>query len=256
MFFTLRKWRRKRLLAKRSIPDDIWDAVLRETPVLQQLPTAEQRHLRELALLFLHEKAIEPARGLVLTDEMRARIAALACLPIQNIDAGLDLYDSFHAVIVYPDEFLVRGREHMDEAGVLHSSDEVLVGEAWEQGPVVLSWSDVEASGRGDGFNVVAHEFAHKLDALDGSVNGIPPLHRGMDRAAWTQAFQGAYDELCQRIDSGEDTWLDPYAAESPGEFFAVCTEMYFEVPGDFRTHYPALYEQMSLYFTPRPGEP
>jgi Mlc titration factor MtfA (ptsG expression regulator) len=252
MFFLLRNWRRKRVLVKKHIPDGVWQAVLRDVPVLRRLPTADLQRLRDLALLFMHEKSIEPAQGLTLTDAMRTRIAALACLLVLHLDEGLDLYEGFHAVIVYPAEFMVRNRRHMDEAGVMHSSDDLLAGEAWDQGPVVLSWADVEQSGHGAGFNVVAHEFAHKLDLLDGVANGIPPLHRGMDRALWTQTFQHAFDDLCRRVDAGEDTWLDPYATEDPAEFFAVIAEMYFEVPEQLRLHYPTLHAQLDAYFRPR----
>lgn len=252
MFFLLRNWRRRRVLARHAIPDGDWDALLRDTPLLARLGADDRARLRDLSLLFLHEKAIDSAGGIALDDAMRLRIAALACLPILHLREGLDLYGDFHSVIVYPEEFLVRDRERMDDAGVMHTADELLAGEAWEQGPVVLSWSDVQASGHGDGFNVVVHEFAHKLDLLDGSANGIPPLHRGMDRAAWTQAFQTAYDDLCRRVDAGEDTWLDPYASEDPGEFFAVVAEMYFEVPAELSAHYPALFAQLDAYFRPR----
>lgn len=254
MFSLFRNWRRRRVLARHHIPDALWNETVRALPVLSRLDADALRRLRELSLLFLHEKSIEPAGRLALDDAMRLRIATLACLLILELD--LDHYGDFHSVIVYPEEFLVRNRTHTDEAGVVHAADDVLAGEAWEQGPVILSWSDIEASGLGEGFNVVAHEFAHKLDMLDGAVNGTPPLHRDMRRADWVAAFQGAYDDLLERVERGEDTWLDPYAAEDPGEFFAVCAEMFFDVPARFREAYPGLYGQMAAYFRQRPAGP
>ena len=220
-------------------------------PTLARLDRDARRRLRDLVVVFLHEKSIEPARGLDLTAAMRVRIAALACRLVVGLD--LDHFDGFRSVIVYPGEFIVRGREHIDDAGVIHTGDDALSGEAWDRGPVVLSWSDVEQSGRGDGYDVVAHEFAHKLDGLDGAVNGMPPLHRGQRPADWAAAFQAAYDALCTAVDAGEDTWLDPYAAEAPEEFFAVCVEIFFDVPREFASEYPALYEQLAVYFKQRP---
>src|SRR5690606_18056329 len=117
--------------------------------------------------------------------------------------------------------FIVPGREHVDEAGVVHVGDDVLSGESWDAGPVILAWEDVESSGQGEGYNVVAHEFAHKLDLLDGAVNGLPPLHPGMRATEWTSVFQSAYDALLEQVERGEEPWLDPYAAQDPGEFFA-----------------------------------
>lgn len=248
----LRSLRRKRLLANNSIPDLAWQSLIATTPTLQRLDPNQQARLRELALLFLHEKRLEPAGGHQLTDAMRLRIAALAVLPV--LELGLDLYDGFVSVIVYPGEFVVRNREHIDEAGVVHTADDVLSGEAWERGPVVLGWTDVDASGRGDGYNVVIHEFAHKLDALDGVTNGIPPLHRSMRTRAWSEAFQQAFDQLNSELDRDEDTWLDPYAAESPAEFFAVCVEMFFEVPDAFAARYPEVYGQLAAYFRQDPA--
>ena len=247
MFGLFRKRRRRRILARKSIPGALWDGVIADIPILRRLDGHALHRLHELASLFLHDKRIEPAGGLHLDDPMRVRIAALACLPI--LELGLDCYDGFVSVIVYPDEFLVRDREYVDEDGVVHSGDDVLSGEAWEQGPVILAWQDVAASGRGDGFNVVAHEFAHKLDLLDGSIDGMPPLHREMRAPDWIAAFQTAYDDLQARLDRGEDTWLDPYAAEEPAEFFAVCTEMFFDVPEELRAEYPALYAQLRAFF-------
>jgi len=252
MFALLRNRRRRRVLTRAAIPDSLWNATLAATPVLARLDSESQQRLRDLALLFLHEKRFEAAGGLHLEESMRIRIAALACLPI--LELGIDSYDGFQSVIVYPDEFLVRDREYVDDDGVVHSSDDVLSGEAWEQGPVILAWKEVEASGHGDGFNVVAHEFAHKLDLLDGTFDGMPPLHAGMRAKEWIAAFQAAYDDLRARLERGEETWLDPYASEEPAEFFAVCTEMFFDVPEEFRTEYPMLYAQLSAFYKQDPA--
>ena len=252
MFGLLRNRRRRQVLARTAIPDALWSAAIAATPALARLDAESTKRLRDLALLFLHEKRFEAAGGLVLGDEMKVRIAALACLPI--LELGIDSYSGFVSVIVYPDEFLVRDREYVDDDGVVHSSDDVLSGEAWEQGPVILAWKEIEASGQGDGYNVVAHEFAHKLDLLDGSFDGMPPLHADMRSKDWIAAFQDAYDDLCARVERDEDTWLDPYAAEEPAEFFAVCTEMFFDVPEEFQAEYPTLYAQLSAFYKQDPA--
>ena len=252
MFGLLRGWRRRRVLARRAIPDSLWRQTIVDLPALSKLGKLELRRLRSLALLFLHEKSLEPAGGLELDDAMRVRIATLACRPILGLD--LDHYENFLSVIVYPGEFLVRDRERVDEAGVVHTRDEILSGEAWEQGPVILAWRDVDASGRGDGYDVVAHECAHKLDLLDGDMNGRPPLNHSMRADEWTDSFQAAYDDLIRRLDHGEEPWLDPYAAEEPAEFFAVCAEMFFDVPDAFRAEYPALYTQLAAFFRQDPA--
>ncbi|HMB73689.1 MAG TPA: M90 family metallopeptidase, partial [Gammaproteobacteria bacterium] len=203
----------------------------------------------DLTLLFVEEKQIVGAGGLELDAAMRIRIGALACLLVLEI--GYEWYDHIVTVIVYPEEFVVPDRETIDEAGVVHVGDDVLSGEAWDQGPVVLSWQDIEASGRGDGYNVVAHEFAHKLDGLTGETNGMPPLHRDMKAAVWIRTFQAAWDELHLALDRGEEPWLDPYAAEDPAEFFAVCTELFFDAPEELRERLPAIHAELRSFFSP-----
>jgi Mlc titration factor MtfA (ptsG expression regulator) len=247
-----KNWRRKRVLARESISDALWDGALAASPALRRLSADELARLRALALLFLHEKRFEPARGFVVTDEMRVRIGALACLPILNL--GIGSYDAFTSIVVYPDEFLVRDREVVDEDGVVHTGDDLLSGEAWEQGPVLLAWSEVEQSGKGEGYNVVVHELAHKIDMLNGEVDGVPPLHAGMRLAEWTAAFDEAYESLLDQLERDEEPWLDPYAAEDPAEFFAVCSEMFFDVPERFAEEYRAVYGQLAAFYKQRPG--
>src|SRR5688572_26579159 len=242
-----KRWRRRRILERHSIPDEHWSAALAAVPALGRLTDEQRDRLRKLVLLFLHEKQFEAARGLLLDEAKCVRIAAMACLPI--LELGLDAYRLFKSVVVHPDEFVVRDRTYEDEDGVVHTGDDVLSGEAHEQGPVVLAWSEVEESGRGEGFNVVVHEFVHKLDMLGGEADGVPPLHGDMRVPEWVAAFDAAYDDLCDQLDRGEEPWLDPYAAEDASEFFAVCAEMFFDVPRRFRAEYPDVYDQLKRYF-------
>jgi len=247
-----KRWRRQRILARHSIPDEVWAAALTAVPALARLTAERRDRLRELTLLFLHEKQFEAARGMALDEAKCVRIAAMACLPI--LELGFDAYRLFKSVVVHPDEFVVRDRAYEDEDGVVHTGDDVLSGEAHEQGPVVLAWSEVEESGRGEGFNVVVHEFVHKLDMLGGEADGVPPLHGDMRVPEWVAAFDAAYDDLCEQLDRGEEPWLDPYAAEDSSEFFAVCAEMFFDVPRELRDEYPDVYEQLKRFFKQDPA--
>jgi hypothetical protein len=88
---------------------------------------------------------------------------------------------------------------------------------------------------------------------LNGDANGYPPLHRGMSTAAWARDFERAYEDLCARVDAGEDTAIDPYATTAPAEFFAVLTEMFFEVPGLLDAEYPAVYRQLQQFYRQHP---
>ena len=239
----LTEWRRRRVLAKHSIDDALWR---RATRGLKFLP--DSRKLRELALLFLAEKQFVGAHGLEVGDEMRVSIAAQACLPI--LELGLDWYSGWTGIVVYPGDFRVR-REMVDEAGVVHQWDDELAGEAMPGGPVVLSW---DAAAHDPHMNVVIHEFAHKLDMRNGEADGVPPLHAGMDPAAWRAALEETYEGFCDAVERGRETWLDPYAAEHLSEFFAVISEAFFEDGRETRRRYPDLYEQLRLFYKQDPA--
>ncbi len=207
--------------------------------------------LRDLAILFLHRKEIEGAAGLTLTDAMRLTIALQACLPILNL--GLDWYAGWTSVIVYPAGF-IPNREYTDDAGIVHRERHALSGESWRRGPVILSWEDVLPEEVSVGYNLIIHELAHKLDMLDGDANGLPPLHRGMSVKAWAEAFLQAYADLRERVGRGEETAIDPYGAEDPGEFFAVLSELFFASPLVIKETYPAVYQQLSTFYRQDPS--
>ncbi|MBL8482841.1 MAG: zinc-dependent peptidase, partial [Rhodocyclaceae bacterium] len=216
--WSLRAWRRKRAAANYEVDARQWARVEARLPLLEGLLTpADQERLRNLALEFLADKDITGAQGFEVSDDMRLEIALQAALPILNLD--LDWYDGFSGIVVYPGDFVVP-RSVADADGVVHEYDETVLGEAWEGGPVLLSWfEDNEDSG---GANVVIHEFAHQLDMRSGGANGMPPLHTDMPRAEWTDAFRKAYRNFRGLVRAGRDVGIDPYAAENPGEFFAV----------------------------------
>ena len=248
MFSFLDRWHERRILKRQPIAEPDWRAVLAQSEPVRRLDASSQARLRVLATLLLQGKSLEPVQGLQLDAAMRVRLAALACLPILNL--GLQWYRDWHSVVVYPDTF-VPEREQVDAAGVVHRRHTPLHGEAWERGPVILSWEAV--SHPEDGHNVVIHEMAHKLDMLNGEANGFPPLHPHMDRRTWARVLGGAYRQLEQRVREGYPPPIDPYGLESPGEFFAVASENFFEAPRRLRNFSPELYQQFRLFYKQRP---
>jgi len=253
MFNALRRWRRQRILRTQAIPEGLWRDSLESLPFLAMYTEAELASLREKVVLFLSEKSIVGARGHLVTPRQRVVIALQACVLVLNLD--LLYYDGWDNVIVYPDEF-VPGWEWEDEAGVVHTNDEPIAGEAMEGGPVVLSWADVEASQdwEATGMNLAIHEFAHKLDMRNGAANGCPPLPAEMAPHIWKRTMLGAYEHFQKRVQSGERTAIDPYAGESPAEFFAVLSEVFFVEPRLLRHEYLAVYQQFTRFYRQEPA--
>jgi hypothetical protein len=244
------RWRRTRILKRHLVTPSAFETAIEHLPILHGLSAAERDHLRETASLFLYGKNFSAAGGADIDDNTQLKIALQACLLTLHLDESS--YRSWNEIILYPDEFL-RLHEEIDDAGIVHHSRDILAGESWLGGPLVLSIADVETSGQADGVNVVLHEFAHKLDMLNGDANGFPPLHRGMNSAEWAHDFSAAYAHFCARIDAGEDTAIDPYAASDPAEFFAVLSEVFFETPALLHCEYPAVYRQMRLFYRQHP---
>jgi Mlc titration factor MtfA (ptsG expression regulator) len=258
------KWLR-RLRALPPIPEAAWRATLERYAFLGALPLDAQQRLRTLAAEFLRDKEFHGTQGFVITDEVALAIAAQAVLPVLNLPGGLDWYDDFVGIVVHPSEVVAR-RKVVDEAQVVHEYDEVVAGEAMDRGPVMLSWQDVLASSitAGGGYNVVIHEFAHKIDMRGGDADGCPPLPPGFAgkrsareaRAAWLAVLQPAYEDfrektiLADRF-GAEAPWLDDYGATSISEFFAVACEAYFVNRANFARDFPAVLRLFDAFFRP-----
>jgi len=226
-----------------------WARVEDGLPFLDYLAAADRSRLRAMALQFIAQKEWHGAQGLTLTQDIQLSIALQACLPVLKL--GLDSYRGWVGIIVYPGDFVIP-RKLMSEDGVVHEFEDSVAGEAWEGGPVLISWFDQREEA--DGMNVVIHEFAHKLDMLNGPPDGLPPLHEGMSRQDWLDAFEPAYEDFCARVDDDEGTAIDPYAAEHPAEFFAVTSELFFEAPDLLLAEYPAVYAQMKQFYRQDPA--
>jgi hypothetical protein len=250
----LKDWRRRRILARHSIGEPLWRRARRHLPFLAGLGEDEARRLKEMAVVFLAEKQFTPVRGVRLSDDDRVEIALQACLPV--LELGLDCYDGWVGIVVHPTEFQVR-RTEADESGVVHEWDDELAGESWPGGPVVLSWEALDESGSvaEGGANVVIHEFAHKLDMIDGEADGVPPLPSRAARERWLEVFNAEYTRFCDEVDAGAETFLDPYAAENEGEFFAVASEAFFESPNALGRAFPRLYELFRDFYRQDPAK-
>jgi Mlc titration factor MtfA (ptsG expression regulator) len=240
--------RRRSRIRSRPFPA-AWRAILRErVPCVRRLPADLQRQLKGHIQVFVAEKSFVGCGGLVVTDEMRVTIAAQACLLLLN-RAG-DCFPRLGQVLVYPGPFVVT-RERRDRIGLVSEESRVHLGESWSHGQVVLSWPDVleGAASPDDGRNVVIHEFAHQLDQEKGYANGAPDLVDSQRYPRWSTVLGQEYATLRQRLTNGEATLLDPYAATDPAEFFAVCSEAFFEQPQRMAAEHPGLYGELSRFY-------
>lgn len=235
-------WRRQRI-ARRPFPAAWRDIVRRRVPLARELPAAQQLRLKKHIQVLLAEVPFIGCAGVEVDDEMRVTIAAQAAFLLLGRGGS---FGNLREVLVYPDHFVVP-RSEAGAGGVLHEGRTVLAGQSWQRGQVILAWEAVRdgAADPHDGANVVMHEFAHQLDQATGAANGAPYVGRGLVQQAWSRVMNGEFDALRARLARAEPGLIEPYAATSPAEFFAVTTELFFERPEALAAERPALYEQL-----------
>jgi len=234
-----------------------WRTVLeRRWALWHVLDDDERRRLETRTQAFVADRRWEGAQGFTVTEEMKVLIAAQASLLTigLDMDAAVDPFTPVSSIIVHPRSMVVRGERSVGPAGGRLTTDGpvTLDGQAHHRGPVLLSWSTLafEAMHPQRGQNVVLHEFAHRLDMLDGVIDGTPPIPDRGARDRWVAVCTEVYDAV--RL--GDDRVLRPYAATDPGEFFAVATETFFTLPVQLGEVHPALYEVLSDFYGQNPA--
>ncbi len=244
--------RRRERLRERAFPA-AWRKILRRrVPLLRRLPADLQIELRRQIQVFVAEKAFIGCDGLRGSDDRRVTIAAQACL--RTLNRPGQHYPELREILVYPDSFVVE-REHIDGIGVAHHARQVLAGESWERGQVVLSWYDTleGAATPDDGQNVVIHEFAHQLDQETGAANGAPMLEKRAHYTRWSQVLGAEFRRLKGMIALQQVSLFSDYGATDPAEFFAVISEVFFEQPERMADEHPELYQQLALFYRLEP---
>ena len=235
-------WRRRRI-ARRPFPAAWRDIVRRRVPLARELPAAQQMLLKKHIQVLLADVPFIGCAGLEVSDEMRVTIAAQAAFLLLGRGGS---FGNLREVLLYPGHFVVP-RSEVGAGGVVHEARDVLAGQSWQRGQVIVAW-DAVRDGAGDphdGTNVVMHEFAHQLDQDTGVANGAPYVGRGAQQQAWARVMNQEFDALRARLAHAEPGVIEPYAATSPAEFFAVTTELFFEKPGALAAERPELYEQL-----------
>ncbi|MCC7225372.1 MAG: zinc-dependent peptidase [Burkholderiaceae bacterium] len=253
-----------------QIDPRLWDDLISHYAFLRALDATQRQALLARTAWILASKTVSATAGLRMTDRIALAIAAQAALPILNLDPAH--YEGWSEIIVYPAGFRIpRTRE--DEDGVVHEYLEDAAGEAWDGGPVVLSWED--AADDADDFNVVIHEFAHKLDLCNGEADGVPPLSHctPATRKNWVRVLNESFDTFCRQVElvesqippdmdpESEESWtwwstlpMDPYAATDEAEFFAVSSELFFVNPTLLADRIPRWYDVLADFYQQDPA--
>ncbi len=250
MFGWFSEKRRQKLMAAPFPPG--WEDMIRRNMIhYGLLDDAERKHLKKLIQVFIAEKSWEGCGGLELTDEIRVTISAQACLLLLNIPHNY--YENVETIIVYPSDIVLPKRKlgFFENALEPLEPESPVAGQAFEQGPVILVWDAILKGGRRPeyGFNVVYHEFAHKLDMQDGVADGTPRLRNRAEYRDWIKTCSREYIRLLKDLHKGKQTFLDAYGATDEVEFFAVATEHFFCQPIQMMKAAPELYRVLREFY-------
>lgn len=212
-------------------------------PLFRRVPAELRPELERRIRAWLGHVEFVGCGGLEVRDEMRLMVAAQACVVALGLER--DAFAPLHGVMLYPDEFWVEEQDVDETTGVVTEGGRALTGQTVATDRIVLSWRDVdEAGARQDGYNVVVHEVVHFLDHASGG-----------RASAQGGAMEREYQALCDAVDDGEETLIDPYGAEDPVEFLAVSAELFFEQPRRLHRHHPDLYAALRDAFRLDPAD-
>lgn len=238
-------------LRRAGLPPTGAQIIARHLAVWPLLDDTEQQRLLQIADELLARKRWEAARGFDLDDTVRVVIAAQAALLVLGL--GTDQYRQVSGIIVHRSTLVTTGVRPGPSLGTVSADPQAVLGLAQDRrGPVVLAWDQALAGAHRDepGHNLVLHEFAHKLDMLDGSIDGTPLVPRAL-RAEWVRVCTAVYDDLVAGRPRPPMRW---YGATNPGEFFAVATEVFFEQSGELAAYEPELYDVLARFYRQDPA--
>jgi len=254
LYWYLSAWRRearRRRLRDEPLPPEYVATLESRVHLYRRLPEELKQELQGHVNVLLAEKTFIGCNGLEIDDEIRVTIAGYACLLLLNRQPTY--FPGFTSILVYPDTFIAPDVSYDGDVEIEEVSERA--GESWHRGPLILSWSDVlDSTSDDDGFNVVLHEFAHKLDEEDSDTDGLPVLHDEEHYDDWAEILSREFDAFEHSVEHDEEHVLDEYALSSPAEFFAVATESFFEEPAAMKMQLPELYEQLRRYYRVDPA--
>jgi len=244
-------WRYKKL---KSIPfPKSYKNLLQAIKQYQRLTPKQKKKLHFRILLFIDQKEFVGVK-MTINDEVKVIIAFYASLMRLGFELGEK--DHVHTIIVYPEYFIVDDSYMSD--GIFYGSSSVLSGQS-ANGTVVIAWQDVAQNiAQQSKENVIIHEFAHELDFEDGIADGTPLLENS-NYKRWSEVFSKAFVTLRELEESDQSSeglrLLGHYALSNEAEFFAVCSERFFETPKSLKKHFPNVYKELKGFYRLDTGE-
>ena len=203
------------------------------------LDEAGKRNFEDRLQRFLQSVKITGANADV-EDLDRILVGAAAVIPVYFIPDWE--YVNLREVLLYPGNFNNDFEQHGHERTVTG-----MVGTGALQNVMILSKWELRQGfiHAGTERNTAIHEFVHLVDKMDGTLDGVPEiLLPRKDVPRWKALLEETMLQVRQGISD-----IDPYAATSPVECFAVISEYFFTQPEKFRAFHPELAQMLQTIF-------
>jgi Mlc titration factor MtfA (ptsG expression regulator) len=219
-------------LNPQKLPPSMQSVLRKQVVFYQGLTPRQQRHFEHRVSRFLKRYTFHTNDGLLLTDEMRVKVASTYV----KLTFGFRyyLFPVFDRVILYPGIYksTVSGEYHKGEFNPGIKS-------------VVFSWEHYLQGyeSASDKVNLGIHEFAH-----------VVHCHASRRQDTISNRFENHLRRLMKEVSHGPNTeilmksgYFREYAYSNPFEFFAVLLEHFFEDAAQFQQKFPELYKRLSM---------
>lgn len=222
-----------------TMPEGYQDILQDYVSFYAALDDAGKRRFEERLQRFLFSVKITGANADV-EDLDRILVGAAAVIPVYFIPDWE--YVNLREVLLYPGNFNNDFEQQGSERTVTG-----MVGTGALQNVMILSKWELR-----QGFihaatdrNTAIHEFVHLVDKMDGTLDGVPEiLLPRKDVPHWKALLEETMLQVRQGVSD-----IDPYAATSPVECFAVISEYFFTQPEKFRAFHPELAQMLQTIF-------
>jgi Mlc titration factor MtfA (ptsG expression regulator) len=205
-------------------------------PYYRKLTQSQQEKFMSRLMEYMASKKFVGRKELVVTNEMRVLISASAV----QVTFGLDDYimDNFPNIYVYPAAYKsgITGKYHKGEVNLA--------------GIIALSWPHfTEGYAIPDNnSNLGLHEMAHAVRFAKFKGDYDQFFSDYFDK--WTRIAKSEFEKV---RDTDDPTIFREYAGTNMNEFFAVCTEHFFETPATFKQQLPELYHHTCILLNQDP---
>lgn len=218
-----------------SLPENSEELLQDYVKYYRQLDEQGRAAFKKRVEQFLSSVRITGVNAIV-EDMDRLLIGAAAVIPVYHIPDWQ--YVNLHEVLVYPGSF----NADFDQAGPERTITGMVGHGAMQHVMIITKWELRQGFiDNNSTSNTAIHEFAHLVDKMDGTLDGIPEI---ILERKYAERWKNLMDATTRQMNN-QPSDINHYATTNHAEFFAVISEYFFEKPELLQENHPELYEML-----------